>query len=200
MWNQVWLGLAALTALQPAGAQTPVVERASGYERDAQTARCVLDAAHFHGVNPWLLRAVLKVESDFNARAVHRNGNGTLDVGMAQINSVHFAELARWGVAPASLLDGCVASYVAAWQLARQIRVHGNTWFGVASYHSGSPCHNARYAALLWNTLLSWGAVTGTRVPVASAKVCDSTAPANSRGDPSTSRIAAPALAFDGAP
>lgn len=199
MWARSWLGLAALAALPAASSQAFAAERARGVEGDGQTTRCILDAAQYHGVNPWLLRAILKVESDFNVRAVHRNANGTLDVGMAQINSIHFAELARWGVAPASLLDGCIASYVAAWQLARQIRRHGNTWFGVASYHSTSPCHNARYAGLLWNALLSWGAVTGSSVPVVSAGACGSAVPA-ARSEPSAARVAAPALAFDAEP
>lgn len=159
---------------------------------------CVAAAAQHHGVNPWLLRAILKVESDFRPDAVNRNANGSLDVGMAQINSIHFAELARWDIAPAQLLDGCTASYVAAWHLARQIRRHGNSWFGVASYHSTSPCQNGRYAALLWNTLLSWGVVAGARLPVVALRSCRSV-PQPSRA-PAAAAAAAPALAFDAIP
>ena len=199
MWKHFWLGLAALAAMQPASAQPPTRDHVPSAEADGPTTRCILEAAQFHGVNPWLLRAILKVESDFNPRAVNRNTNGTVDVGMAQINSIHFPELAAWGVAPASLLDGCVASYVAAWHLARQIRRHGNTWFGVASYHSTSPCHNARYAGLLWNTLLSWNAVAGARVAVASASTCSGAAPGAHR-TARAARVAAPALAFEAAP
>ena len=199
MWKHSWLGLAALAAMQTAPAQPLTRDRAPSAAVDGQSARCILDAAQFHGVNPWLLRAILKVESDFNPQAVNRNANGTVDVGMAQINSIHFSELAAWGVAPASLLDGCVASYVAAWHLARQIRRHGNTWFGVASYHSTSPCHNARYAGLLWNTLLSWNAVAGARVAVASASTCSGAAPGAHR-TARAARVAAPAPAFDAAP
>ena len=199
MWKHSWIGVAALAAMQSTAAQPPTPGRSPPSDAGREVARCVLEAAQYHGVNPWLLRAILKVESDFNAGAVNRNANGTLDVGMAQINSVHFAELAGWGIAPASLLDGCVASYVAAWHLARQIRRHGYTWFGVASYHSTSACQNARYAGLLWNTLLSWGAVAGARSPVGAARSCGSTAPDAVRGA-GAARIAAPALAFDAAP
>ncbi len=135
-------------------------------------APCVEAAAQFHAVNPWVLRAILKVESDFNPRAVSRNRNGTVDVGMAQINSIHFRELQKWGIAPENLMDGCVATYVAAWHLARQVRRHGNSWFGVASYHSASPCHNTRYAGLLWNALVSWRVVEGPRVKVVSQDAC----------------------------
>lgn len=172
-----------------------------------EPAPCVADAARYHGVNPWVLRAILKVESNFDARAVNRNANGSIDVGMAQINSIHFTELGRWGVLPANLMDGCVATYVAAWHLARQIRTHGNSWFGVASYHSTSPCQNARYAGLLWNALVGWRVVAGPQVRVAGWSSCS--AGAASAAKANTTKVAAngkrdhrapPALAFDEAP
>jgi soluble lytic murein transglycosylase-like protein len=168
-----------------------------------ESAPCVSDAAQYHGVNPWVLRAILKVESNFNPRAVNRNANGSMDVGMAQINSIHFAELGRWGVLPANLMDGCVATYVAAWHLARQIGKYGNSWFGVASYHSTSPCQNARYAGLVWNALVGWRVVTGPQVKVASLQSCASAAtamaiPKSRRQVAGTG--AAPALAFDEGP
>lgn len=138
---------------------------------------CVEPAADYHAVNPWVLRAILKVESDFNPRALNRNANGTVDVGMAQINSIHFSKLRQWGVAPADLLDGCVATYVAAWHLAGRLREHGNTWFGIAAYHSTSACQNRRYAGLIWNVLLSWGVVKGERQRVATLRDCGYIAP-----------------------
>jgi soluble lytic murein transglycosylase-like protein len=50
---------------------------------------CVTQGAVFHGVNPWVVRAIIKVESNFNAKAVNKNKNGTSDIGLAQINSMH---------------------------------------------------------------------------------------------------------------
>ena len=47
---------------------------------------CVQDAARYHGVNPWILKAILSVESGFNPRAVNRNSNSTVDVGLGQMN------------------------------------------------------------------------------------------------------------------
>lgn len=165
------LTVAGAAAAAPSGA--PRTAAAPGPDQ----APCVAPAAAFHGVNPWVLRAILKVESGFNPTAVNRNANGTVDIGMAQINSIHLRELARWGVGPENLMDGCVATYVAAWHLAKQIRRHGDTWFGVASYHSTTPCQNARYAALLWNTLLGWGVVQGQRMRVVSLQSCGYVAP-----------------------
>lgn len=160
-----------------------------------EPAPCVAAAAQYHSVNPWVLRAILKVESDFNPRAVNRNANGSVDVGMAQINSIHFAELRRWGIAPANLMDGCVATYVAAWHLAKQIRRYGNSWFAVASYHSTSPCQNSRYARLLWNALVGWKVVNGPRLKVVTLRSCGYTAPASRGRRPSGQ--SSPALAFD---
>lgn len=171
----------------------------------SESAPCVAQAAQYHGVNPWILRAILKVESNFDPRAVNRNANGSIDIGMAQINSIHFAELGRWGVLPANLMDGCVATYVAAWHLARQIRRHGNTWFGVASYHSTSPCQNERYAALVWNALAGWHVVAGPQLRVRSLKGCGKANEPSLIGRPSppksrTTASGSPAIVFDAGP
>ncbi len=115
--------------------------------------QCVVSAAQFHGVNAHILRAILQVESGMRPHVVNRNSNGSIDVGMAQINSLHFRELARWGITPERLLDPCVATHVAAWHLKRVLLRHGNTWFGVAAYHSVTPIHNQRYQALVLQEL-----------------------------------------------
>ncbi len=119
--------------------------------------QCLLPAAQRHGVNPHILRAILHVESGMRPHVVSRNRNGSIDVGMAQINSIHFRELAQWGITPERLLDPCVATHVAAWHLKRGMLHHGNTWFGVAAYHSATPIHNLRYQALLRQELVRSG-------------------------------------------
>lgn len=133
---------------------------------------CVYQAALYHKVNPWTLRAILKVESNFNPKAINKNRNGTVDVGIAQMNSMHFKELARFGVAPQHLFDACTASYVAAWHLRKQLNAHGNTWFAIGAYHSATPCFNRLYVALVWNALLQWRVVQGGRMPVAKMSDC----------------------------
>jgi soluble lytic murein transglycosylase-like protein len=162
-----------------------------------EPAPCVAPASQYHRVNPWVLRAILKVESDFNPIALNRNANGSVDLGIAQINSIHLPDLARWGVAPASLMDGCVGTYVAAWHLSRQIQKHGNSWFGVASYHSTAPCQNTRYAGLLWNALLAWGVVSGQRLKVVPLKACGYIGPSAKATKQPPGSSGAPALAFD---
>ena len=115
--------------------------------------RCIPAAAQHHRIDPRLLRAVLKVESDLRPWAFGRNTNGTVDMGMAQINSIHLPELARHGIQSQHLFDPCVASYVAAWLLRKNIDRHGLTWHGVAAYHSLTPEHNQRYQGLLMKAL-----------------------------------------------
>lgn len=115
--------------------------------------RCIPAAAQHHRIDPRLLRAVLKVESDLRPWAFGRNANGTVDMGMAQINSIHLPELARHGIQSQHLFDPCVASYVAAWLLRKNIDRHGLTWHGVAAYHSLTPEHNQRYQSLLMKAL-----------------------------------------------
>lgn len=130
---------------------------ASSFAAHAATAeaeRCLMPASQFHQVNPQVLRAILKVESGLNPKAIARNRNGTLDVGIGQMNSIHFGELAKFGIAPGHLLDACVGTYVAAWHLRKQIARYGNTWYGIAAYHSATPRHNARYQLLLHHALV----------------------------------------------
>lgn len=159
--------------------------------------RCVIAAADYHRVNPWILRAILAVESGFRERAINRNANGTVDVGMAQINSIHFRELASHGIAPSQLMDACVATYVAAWHLAKQMRQRGNTWQAIGAYHSSTPCHNQRYAALVWNRLHAWRVVAGERMPVASMAYCQSLQSTARQTAPARSAVAAAMTVVD---
>lgn len=120
---------------------------------------CLLQAASYHGVNPLILRAIVYHESRDNPNLVLRNTNGTEDLGLAGLNTVHLAELARYGIRREQLLDGCVNMYVAAWHLSRQVGQYGNTWTAVGSYHSKTPAHRDRYAKQIYDVLQRWRAV-----------------------------------------
>jgi hypothetical protein len=128
--------------------------------------QCIPAASSYHDVNADVLKAILMVESGLNAWEVRKNSNGTLDVGMAGINSVHFPEIAKYGIAPEQLLDACVATYVAAWHLKKGIRQYGNTWFGIASYHSVTPYFNHRYQIMVYNQLVKNKSINGQVVKV----------------------------------
>lgn len=167
--------------------------------RALEPTRCVTPAAQYHSVNPWVLKAILKVESGFNPTAVNRNPNNTVDVGIAQMNSMHFAELRQFGIAPGHLMDGCIATYVAAWHLAKQMKTYGNTWFGIAAYHSATPCFNSRYAGLLWNALVDMGAVAADKVRVKSLEQCGfkRTQPTTKKSNKASAAPSVSAVTFD---
>jgi len=128
--------------------------------------QCIPAASTYHQVNAAVLKAILMVESGLNAWEVRRNNNGTLDVGMAGINSIHFPEMAKFGIAPGQLLDACVATYVAAWHLKKGMNKYGNTWFGIAAYHSVTPYLNNRYQVLVYNQLVKNQAIAGQLMKV----------------------------------
>lgn len=116
---------------------------------------CADQAALFHRVNPDILKAILVVESGGKPLTLNRNSNGTLDIGVAQINSIHLQELARFGIRAEHLFDECISAFVAGWHYARQIRLFGNTWKAVGAYHSRTPSHNAKYQRKIYKALLN---------------------------------------------
>jgi hypothetical protein len=128
--------------------------------------KCIAEAANFHGVNASVLQAILMVESGMNPWVINQNKNGTIDVGLGGMNSIHFPEIAKFGIAPEHLFNDCVATYVTAWQLKKGINQFGNTWFGIAAYHSTTPYYNSRYQALLFNQLVSDHVLPGPKILV----------------------------------
>jgi hypothetical protein len=164
-WSQKTSVLLAATTVA-AFFGLPAAAATVGKINQDYATRCVAPAAEFHKVNPWILKGILQVESSFNALAVNRNLNGSLDVGIGQMNSIHFKELSGHGIAPSDLLDPCIGTYVAAWHLAKQLKAYGNTWFAIGAYHSATPYYNSRYQALVYNALVGMEAVAGPRLRV----------------------------------
>ena len=120
----------------------------------ASMEQCIAGAAQFHRVDPQLLKAILMVESKLNPRALNQNANGTRDIGVAQVNTIHLPTLEKHGIGEKELQDGCVNVYVGAWLLSKQIARHGMNWFGIAAYHSTTPSKNAHYQTLVYRELV----------------------------------------------
>lgn len=137
----------------PSGQVTPIFAPAPRLSLRANV--CADQAALHHRVNPDILKAILLVESGGKPLALNRNANGTLDIGVAQINSIHLQELSRFGIRAEHLFDECISAFVAAWHYARQIRLFGNTWKAVGAYHSRTPSHNVKYQRKVYRTLLT---------------------------------------------
>jgi soluble lytic murein transglycosylase-like protein len=123
----------------------------------ARADDCFEQAAVYQGVNPVILRAVAWHESKGDSAAVNHNANGSIDVGQAQINSVHFSDLKRLGIPHRALTDACVNIYVAAWLIKQKMVKYGNTWRAIGAYHSESPKERDAYAVSIQKILVAWG-------------------------------------------
>jgi soluble lytic murein transglycosylase-like protein len=133
---------------------------------NADPTACAKGAAMMHRVNQQMLEAILRIESRLNPRTMSPNSNGTWDLGIAGINTIHLPELAKFGIAPSHLLNACVGIYVAAWMVSKNLHKYGNSWFAYAAYHSRTPYYNHRYQIMLANELVRAGVVAGTVHPV----------------------------------
>ncbi|WP_316157492.1 lytic transglycosylase domain-containing protein [Cupriavidus sp. BIC8F] len=109
-------------------------------------ADCLDGAAVFHGVSPLLLRSIAMQESGMRPWVTNRNANGSEDIGLMQINSIHLPRLGKYGISRAHLFDGCVNAYVGAWILRENIQRFGPTWKAVGAYNAASPDKQLRYA------------------------------------------------------
>ena len=93
------------------------------------------EAGKYYNVDPRLLWCVAKVESNHNPYAVGKNTNGTYDIGLMQINTVHLKGLARHGITKNMLFDPKTNVYVGAWVMAGCIAKHGMTKNGITCYN-----------------------------------------------------------------
>lgn len=61
-------------------------------------AFCFQEAGQRYAVSPWLLWAIAKAESNLDPSSINRNRNGTVDVGLMQINSIWAGQLGGFGL------------------------------------------------------------------------------------------------------
>ena len=130
-------------------------------------ADCIADAAARQQVSADVLRAIGWQESRLRPAALGRNADGSVDMGAFQINSVHLAELSRYGIDRAALADGCVNAEVAAWQYRRQVDLLGDNWRAVGAYHSHTPARGAWYANQIAAILMGWNVTPTGALPFA---------------------------------
>lgn len=106
-------------------------------------AFCFQEAGQRYAVSPKLLWAIAKAESNLDPSSINRNRNGTIDVGLMQINSIWAGQLGgTWD----ALGDPCTNVMAGAWILSQCIRNYGYTWQAVGCYHSRTPTRRDAYA------------------------------------------------------
>ncbi|MBN3004686.1 soluble lytic murein transglycosylase-like protein [Chromobacterium alkanivorans] len=125
----------------------------------AQAANCWREAGARHRVDPLLLYSIAKVESSLNPRAVNYNKDGSHDIGLMQINSLHLPALALRGISRQRLLDEpCLSVQVGASILADFIARYGYTWRAVGAYNAGGAAAREgarkRYVDKVWRQYL----------------------------------------------
>ncbi len=106
---------------------------------------CWDDAAQRYQVSSALLYAIARTESGLNPLAIGRNGNGSRDIGLMQINSAWLPALATHGIGERELFEPCTNIQVGAWILAGNIRRLGYTWNAVGAYNAASPALRRAY-------------------------------------------------------
>ncbi|MGR3909977.1 transglycosylase SLT domain-containing protein [Burkholderia sp. SR8] len=129
-------------------------------------ADCLDDAATFQKVSVSLLRGIAQVESGMNPNAVNTNTNGTVDIGLMQINSTWLPTLAREGITRESLFDACTNAYVGAWILSQNIRQLGPNWNAIGAYNSASPDKRLAYARKVYDAIRTLPDSPDTPMPI----------------------------------
>ena len=112
---------------------------------------CFDEAGAEYGISPLILRAIAKVESNFNPGAINWNRNGSYDFGLMQINSswAHVLGLERWN----TLGDACYNTRTGAWILANCMSKYGYSWEAIGCYNSQTPNKRDRYARAVFRQL-----------------------------------------------
>lgn len=112
----------------------------------AQQADCIVEAARCFQINPLLIKAIIWQESRNRQQALNHNTNHTIDIGIMQINTVHFKALKSLGVDENLLRESrCANVFSGAWVLKQSIDRYGYTWDGIGYYHSKTLVHHDRY-------------------------------------------------------
>lgn len=106
-------------------------------------AQCVDSSAADYRLNPMVLLAILKVESNGRTGIVSKNTNGTHDLGPAQFNTGTWGHMleSKYNISRASLInDMCQSVRAMAFAVRTEInQAGGDMWRGIGNYHSKTP-------------------------------------------------------------
>lgn len=98
---------------------------------------CIVEAGHRFGVKTELMLAVLMQENGLKA-LVQRNNDGSLDLGIYQINTVRIPELKAFEASKEEIAGNhCLNANIAAYLLSEEIAKAPSFWTGVGNYHYG---------------------------------------------------------------
>lgn len=109
-------------------------------------AFCFEEAGQRYHVSPLLLQAIARQESNLNPLAYHNNLNGSVDMGLMQINSRWLPFLNRHGVQTPDIRTPCTNVMVGAWILASNFARMGYNIRALGAYNSTQPDIQIKYA------------------------------------------------------
>ncbi|MFP7609856.1 type III secretion system invasion protein IagB [Serratia quinivorans] len=118
-------------------------------------ANCWYYAERSFGIEARLIAAIAQVESGMNPTTVGKNRDGTVDIGLMQINSSHLAKLKEIGIDEKKLKgDPCLSVLTGASILSDMMQIYGYSWEAVGAYNAGTGKmrHHLRmkYAKKVW--------------------------------------------------
>lgn len=102
------------------------------------SADCFDKAGRDYRIDPDLLRAIAWHESKHNTAAIGKNKDGTVDIGIMQINSRNFYHLEKFGITQYHIKnDPCMNIYTGAYYLSSAFSRWGYNWTSVGAYNAG---------------------------------------------------------------
>ena len=98
------------------------------------------------GISYFLMKSIALTENEkFDHKAIMKNSNGTVDIGLMQINSMWKKWLPEAGITKEKLKDPDFNIKVAYMIVSKIIEKHGYTWDSIGRYHSGTPKFKERW-------------------------------------------------------
>ena len=120
-------------------------------------AFCFEEAEKAYGINQALIESIARIESNLNPKAVNKNLNGSIDIGLMQINSFWIKTL---GLNADELISNpCYNTMTGAKILKQCIERYGYTWEAVGCYNATSKHKRANYSWKVFDKLQSASSV-----------------------------------------
>ncbi len=116
-------------------------------------AFCFEEAEKAYGINQALIESIARIESNLNPKAVNKNLNGSIDIGLMQINSFWVKTLAL--NADELISNPCYNTMTGARILRQCIERYGYTWEAVGCYNATSKHKRVNYSWKIFEKLKS---------------------------------------------
>ncbi|WP_415912681.1 lytic transglycosylase domain-containing protein [Neptuniibacter sp. QD37_11] len=114
---------------------------------------CIIHASQRLKVDPVALKAI-RLQEAGKIGSVMKNTNGSYDLGVMQINTIHMPDLKKRyrGITWQDVAyKPCTNIAIAARMLQQRISEAGQFWKGVGNYHSKTPKYHNKYLGLVKN-------------------------------------------------